>query len=77
MRAGLRLVRAARVDARRRPGDDRARRLKQFKDTLKYMRPGNFLFLLYLLCDFRNQLKMAEAKFKAAGSGKKRPRTAD
>jgi hypothetical protein len=54
----------------------RARRLKQFKDTLKYMRPGNFLFLLYLLCDFRNQLKMAEAKFKA-DSSKKRPRTAD
>lgn len=80
LRTDLRLVRASRVDVRRRRRraiDPVARRLKNFKDSVKYMKPGNFIFILYLLCEFRNNMKIATAAYKKARANKKRTRAAD
>ncbi|KAH8057929.1 hypothetical protein JL722_6471 [Aureococcus anophagefferens] len=80
LRTDLRLVRVSRVDVRRRRRraiDPVARRLKNFKDSVKYMKPGNFIFILYLLCEFRNNMKIATAAYKKARANKKRTRAAD
>ena len=34
--------------------------LKGYRGSVKYMRPGNFMFLLFLLCDQHNELKLKE-----------------
>ncbi|EGB02250.1 hypothetical protein AURANDRAFT_69055, partial [Aureococcus anophagefferens] len=52
-------------------------KLKNFKDSVKYMKPGNFIFILYLLCEFRNNMKIATAAYKKARANKKRTRAAD
>ena len=35
-----------------------SRRLKHYRGSVKYMRPGNFMFLLLVLCEFWNKRRV-------------------